>query len=65
MVLRPAYDNPYGDPLIGKINESFAKEDLEYEAMFGEDRWNYFEKYCKAHLEDYLRWVWENREKED
>jgi phage gp16-like protein len=59
------FRNPFSDPVINALNEARLREDLEDACMFGDDRWNYMEKYCKAHLQDYLNWVWEHREKED
>jgi len=55
------FPNPFNDPILKRINECYEREDLEYEAMFSEDRFEYMERYCKANLEPYLRWIWENR----
>jgi hypothetical protein len=60
-VLHSPFPNPYSDPVVQGINESIAHEDHDYEVMFSEDRWEWYERYCKAHLEDYLKWTWEAR----
>jgi hypothetical protein len=64
MVLRPAYNNPYGDPLVAALNEVHAREDNDYAVLWSEDRFKYMERYCKAHLDDYMAWCWNNREKD-
>lgn len=58
------FPNPFNDPIIKRLNECYAHEDHDYEVMFSDERWAHYERYCKAHLEDYLRWTWEHREDE-
>lgn len=60
-----AFPNPYNDPIIKRINENYQHEDHDHEVMWSDDRWEWFEKYAKAHLEDYLRWTWEHRKEEE
>ena len=61
MVLHSPFPNPWNDPIVQRVNENYRHEDHDYEVMFSEDRWKHYERYVKAHLEDYLRWTWENR----